>query len=138
MAEVDRAPIIKARPLSPHLQVYSRLINMVMSIFHRITGAALYFGTLIVVVTLMAIATNASAYVSWMSLIKHPIGQVVMFGYTWALLHHALGGIRHLIWDTGRGFQISTVNFLSWFTILGSLMLTGGIWFFIFKLRGLL
>ena len=61
-----------------------------------------------------------------------------MVGYTWALIHHALGGIRHLIWDTGRGFGLGTVNFMSWMTILGSLAITGGIWFYILKLRGLL
>ena len=47
-----------------------------------------------------------------------------MVGYTWALIHHALGGIRHLIWDTGRGFDLGTVNVMSWLTILGSLALT--------------
>ncbi len=138
MAQAESGPRADARPLSPHLQVYSPLINMVMSILHRITGAALYFGTIIVVVWLMAAASGAGSYVTLMGLLKTPVGLVVMIGYTWALIHHALGGIRHFIWDTGRGFGIGTVNFMSWMTIIGSLLITGGIWAFIFKLRGLL
>ena len=138
MAEAGSRPSGDARPLSPHLQIYSPLINMVMSILHRITGAALYFGTLIIVAFLFAAATGAATYVPLMHALKHPIGQAVLFGYTWALLHHALGGIRHLIWDTGRGLTLGAVNALSWLTIIGSLALTGAIWALIFHLRGLL
>lgn len=138
MAQAETGPRAHARPLSPHLQVYSLLINTVMSGLHRITGAALYFGTLLIVAWLIAAASGVGPYLMVMSWIKHPIGQVIMAGYTWALIHHALGGIRHLIWDTGRGFGLGMVNFMSWMTILGSLAITGGIWALIFKLRGLL
>ncbi len=138
MAEAASKTGADARPLSPHLQIYSPLINMVMSILHRITGAALYFGTLILVAWLLAAATNRSNYDFVTGFMKSPVGLVIMIGYTWALIHHALGGVRHLIWDTGRGFSIGTVNFMSWLSILGSLAITGGIWFYIFKLRGLL
>jgi succinate dehydrogenase / fumarate reductase, cytochrome b subunit len=138
MAQAESGPRADARPLSPHLQIYSPLINMVMSILHRITGAALYFGTLIVVVWLVAAASGVGPYLSIMGLIKTPVGQIVLVGYTWALIHHALGGIRHFIWDTGRGFELGTVNFMCWMSIIGSLAITSGIWAFIFKLRGLL
>ena len=138
MAQADSGPNADARPLSPHLQIYSPLINMMMSIIHRITGAALYFGTVIMVCWLLAVATGRGNYELFTSLLKTPVGLAVMVGYTWALIHHALGGIRHLIWDTGRGFALGMVNAMSWLTILGSLAITGGIWAYIFKLRGLL
>ncbi len=138
MAQADSGPNADARPLSPHLQIYSPLINMMMSIIHRITGAALYFGTVIMVCWLLAVATGRGNYELFTSLLKTPVGLAVMVGYTWALIHHALGGIRHLIWDTGRGFALGMVNAMSWLTILGSLTITGGIWAYIFKLRGLL
>lgn len=138
MAEAGSGPRADARPLSPHLQVYSPLINMVMSILHRMTGAALYFGTIILVLWLLAAATGRGNYDLITGLMTTIPGLAVMIGYTWALIHHALGGVRHLIWDTGRGFGLGTVNTLSWLTILGSLAITGGIWFHIFKLRGLL
>lgn len=138
MAQAGSDTKAGARPLSPHLQIYSPLINMVMSIVHRITGAALYFGTLILVAWLLAAATGRGNYDLVTGFMKTPVGLVIMAGYTWALVHHALGGIRHLIWDTGKGFGLGTVNALSWLTILGSLAITGGIWFYILKLRGLL
>jgi succinate dehydrogenase / fumarate reductase cytochrome b subunit len=56
-------------------------------------------------------------------------GRIVLLGYTWALMHHMLGGIRHFIWDTGRGYDLGTVDTLSWATIIGSLGLTAAIWF---------
>ena len=138
MAQAGSKAGADARPLSPHLQIYSPLINMMMSIVHRITGAALYFGTIILVVWLLAVATSRGNYDAVTGLMMTPVGLAIMAGYTWALVHHALGGIRHFIWDTGRGFGLGTVKFMSWLTILGSLAITGGIWFYILKLRGLL
>lgn len=101
------------RPLSPHLQIYRPLINMVMSILHRMTGAALYFGSLLLAWWLVAAATG-SDYFNFVNGIFGSIpGLVVLFGFTWALLHHMMGGIRHFIWDTGRGFDIDSVKTLS-------------------------
>ena len=79
---------------------------MVMSIVHRITGAALYFGTLLLAAWLIAAAMGARHFACVNGLFGHPLGKLVLFGYTWALIHHMLGGMRHLIWDTGRGLQI--------------------------------
>ena len=138
MAQAGSKAGADARPLSPHLQIYSPLINMMMSIVHRITGAALYFGTIILVVWLLAVATSRGNYDAVTGLMMTPVGLAIMAGYTWALVHHALGGIRHFIWDTGHGFGLGTVNFLSWLTIIGSLAITGGIWAYILKARGLL
>jgi len=124
------------RPLSPHLSIYKPLINMVMSILHRLTGAALYFGTLLLAAWLIATAMGEVEFNYDNALFAHPVGQLVLFGYTWALAHHMLGGIRHLIWDTGRGLQIWQVNALSWLTILGSISLTVAIWAVGLVLRG--
>ena len=109
---------------------------MVMSIVHRITGSALYFGTLIVAWWLIAAATGRSNFDFAASVLHSPIGMLVLFGYTWALIHHALGGVRHLIWDTGRGFDLATVNVLSWATVVGSVLATCALWAFVFKMRG--
>lgn len=116
------------RPLSPHIQVYSPLINMVMSIIHRITGAALYFGSLMLAWWLVAASTGPE-YFSYVSgVLNSWPGRFVLLGYTWALIHHALGGVRHFIWDTGRGYDIETIDRLSWGTIVLSLLLTAAIW----------
>lgn len=116
------------RPLSPHLQIYTPLINMVMSILHRITGAALYFGTLLLAWWLVAAATGPE-YFDYVSGIMGSIpGRVVLFGYTWALIHHMLGGVRHFIWDLGHGFDLKTIDLLSWGTIILSVAVTALIW----------
>jgi succinate dehydrogenase / fumarate reductase, cytochrome b subunit len=130
-----------ARPLSPHLQIHAMPVNMVMSILHRITGAALYFGTLLLAAWLIAAASGPTAYAaanSWFgaSFLGLPLGKLVLFGYTWALMHHMLGGIRHLIWDTGRGFALPTIAKMGWATIIGSVLLTLAVWVIAFKLRG--
>jgi succinate dehydrogenase / fumarate reductase cytochrome b subunit len=117
-----------ARPLSPHLQIYRPLINMVMSILHRITGAALYFGTLLVVWVLVAAATGPDYFATVIGLLGTWPGLIVLFGYTWALLHHLLGGLRHFLWDTGRGYDLVTIDLLSWGTVAVSAVLTILIW----------
>jgi len=116
------------RPLSPHLSIYSLQINMLMSIVHRITGASLYAGTLLLAAWLVAAASGKRSFDAVNALFGHPVGKLILFGYTWALIHHLLGGIRHLIWDTGRGLQIWQVNVLSWLTIILSILLTLAIW----------
>ena len=109
---------------------------MVMSILHRITGAALYFGTLILAAWLLAAATGPDAFALVNGILASLPGKLVLLGYTWALMHHMMGGLRHFIWDTGRGFSLSTVNFLSWLTIIGSLVLTVLVWGVALKLNG--
>ena len=116
------------RPLSPHLQIYRPLVNMMMSILHRITGAALYLGSVLLAWWLVAAATGPEYFdyvSSWFLTLP---GRVIMLGYTWALLHHMLGGLRHFIWDTGRGFDLATIDRLSWATIGLSLVGTVVIW----------
>ncbi|HJU30124.1 MAG TPA: succinate dehydrogenase, cytochrome b556 subunit [Hyphomicrobiaceae bacterium] len=124
------------RPLSPHLSIYRPLINMVMSILHRLTGGALYFGTLLLAAWLIAAAMGPKAFDAVGAVFAHPLGLLVLFGYTWALVHHMLGGMRHLIWDTGRGFQIWQVNVLSWLTIILSVTFTLALWAVGLSLRG--
>lgn len=116
------------RPVSPHLSIYRPLINMMMSIIHRITGGALYFGMAGLAVWLLAAASGPEAYASVSAILGSIPGLLVMIGFTWALIHHLLGGIRHLIWDTGAGFSIPAVDALSWGSIIGSLALTVVIW----------
>lgn len=118
----------RARPLSPHLQIYSPLINMMMSIVHRITGFALYVGSLLLAWWLFAAATGPEYYDYVAGLLGSWPGKIVLLGYTWALMHHLLGGLRHFVWDTGRGYDLKTVDLLSWGTLAGSLILTALIW----------
>jgi succinate dehydrogenase / fumarate reductase cytochrome b subunit len=124
------------RPLSPHLTIYRPTITMVMSIVHRITGSALYLGTLLLAAWLLSAAMGAAAYGTVDALFGHPLGKLVLVGYTWALAHHMLGGIRHLVWDTGRGLQPASADLLAWLTVVGSLALTALLWAVGISLRG--
>jgi succinate dehydrogenase / fumarate reductase cytochrome b subunit len=128
-----------ARPLSPHLTIYRPMLTMMMSIVHRITGAALYFGMLLFVWWLLAAASSPNAYANVQWFMGTWIGRLILFGYSWALMHHMLGGIRHLIWDTGRGFGPNEREWLALATLVGSIVLTIILWviasFFIGGLR---
>jgi succinate dehydrogenase / fumarate reductase cytochrome b subunit len=119
------------RPLSPHLQIYTPEINMVMSILHRITGAALYAGTLLVAWVLIAAASGPDYFSFVTGLLGAWPGQIVLIGFTWALLNHAIGGLRHFIWDTGHGYELATIDLLSWGSLALSAAGTVLIWAYV-------
>jgi succinate dehydrogenase / fumarate reductase cytochrome b subunit len=128
VAKSARAGGKAERPLSPHLQIYSPLINMMMSIVHRITGAALYFGSLLLAWWLIAVASGPVAFDYFSAIAGSVFGRLILLGFSWALIHHALGGIRHFIWDTGLGYDLKTIDLLSWGTLALSLLLTIIVW----------
>ncbi len=120
--------VTKSRPLSPHLQIYKPIPTMIMSIVHRITGGALYFGTVLVAWWLIAAATGP-AYYDWVSWAFGTIlGRLVLFGYTWALIHHMLGGLRHFVWDLGHGYEKHFATKLAIANLIGSVVITLLIW----------
>jgi succinate dehydrogenase / fumarate reductase cytochrome b subunit len=123
------------RPLSPHLQVYKMTLTMAMSIVHRITGGALYFGTLLVAWWLIA-AASPTGYARFQWFASSWIGRLILFGYTWALIHHMLGGVRHLIWDTGRGFGPNEREWLAAANLIGSIAITVLLWIFVLLTMG--
>lgn len=116
------------RPMSPHLQIYAPLINMVMSILHRLTGAALYFGSLLLAWWLIAAAVGPDYFAYVSGVFGSWLGRLVLIGYTWALINHMIGGLRHFIWDTGRGYDLKTIDLMSWGSLVLSLALTAAIW----------
>jgi len=125
----------RARPISPHLTIYGLSITMWMSIAHRITGAALYVGTALVAWWLLASAGSRESFDIMSSVFGSWFGLAVLFGYTWVLVHHMLGGIRHLIWDTGHGLERNNSRKLAWATIGGSVVLTALVWASAFLFR---
>ncbi len=128
MAEAPVPAAQVERPLSPHLQIYKPIITMVMSIVHRITGGALFFGTIILAWWLAAAAWGPDAYATFMGVADSLIGRLVLFGYTWALIHHMMGGLRHFVWDTGHGMGRTASDVLAWGSLVISLTATLVIW----------
>lgn len=119
---------MRQRPLSPHLTIYKPIPTMVMSILHRITGVALYVGTLLVAWWLLAAASGPSAFETASGFFGSWFGRLVLLGYTWALLFHMFGGIRHLIWDTGKALEKETTTSLAWVTLASSILATLLVW----------
>ncbi len=124
MADVNR----RDRPLSPHLQIYRPQITSVLSILHRITGVALLLGGVLVVWWLLAAATGPDYFALVDGLITSWLGHLVLLGLTWALCFHLLNGIRHLVWDTGRGFDLDMVDKSGMAVVIGSAVLTVLLW----------
>jgi succinate dehydrogenase / fumarate reductase cytochrome b subunit len=132
MAEA-RAPA--ARPLSPHLQIYRWSWTMAMSIVHRATGIALYFGIALFAIWLVALSSGAEAYADVQWFFGSPIGLLVLFGYTLVLMQHMIGGVRHLIWDFGHGMEPGQRTNMARLTPVGAVFLTVLIWVLVFAVR---
>ncbi|MGX1789493.1 succinate dehydrogenase, cytochrome b556 subunit [Bosea sp. NPDC055332] len=117
-----------ARPLSPHLQIYRWSWTMAMSIAHRATGSALYGGTLLIALWLIAAASGPAAYETAQWIAGSILGRLVLFGYTFVLLHHMVGGLRHFVWDLGHGFDPQTRTNLAKYSVVVSGALTVLVW----------
>jgi succinate dehydrogenase / fumarate reductase, cytochrome b subunit len=116
------------RPLSPHLQIYKPMLTMMMSIAHRITGLANATGFALLAWWLLAASAGPEPFATVSRFFASVPGRVLLFLYSWALIHHMLGGIRHLIWDTGHGLDRVSIELLALATIIGSTILTGLVW----------
>lgn len=101
---------------------------MMMSIVHRMTGVLLSLGYLYIVGWLMAIALGPQIYRTFMSISGSWLGQLILFGLSFALIYHLLNGIRHMFWDIGRGFEIHTIRRSGLFVIFLTVALTIAAW----------
>jgi succinate dehydrogenase / fumarate reductase cytochrome b subunit len=122
------SPSPAARPLSPHLGVYRFTLTMAMSIAHRITGAGLYVGALMLAWFLLAASMDASAFAHFSEFIQSFFGRLILFGFTWALFQHLLGGVRHLIMDAGYGMDDPEREQMAQATLIGGFVLTLVVW----------
>jgi succinate dehydrogenase / fumarate reductase cytochrome b subunit len=112
------------RPLSPHLGVYKFTYTMTLSILHRITGVASSVGFLVFAWWLMALASGPSSYETAMRYLSSPLGKLLLVGFTFSFVYHFCNGIRHMVWDTGRGLERAQARRSGWFVIVAALVLT--------------
>lgn len=119
----------RARPLSPHLQVYRWQITMTMSILHRATGVALAIGAFAVAWWLVAAAGGSGGFASFQAFAGSLLGRVALFGFSLCLVYHLLNGIRHLLWDVGYGYEIPKLYATGWTVLALTLVVTAAIWF---------
>lgn len=118
------------RPLSPHLTIWKWGPHMLVSILHRITGGALtVVGLAVLAWWLVSIAGGEPAYDKFVGLANHPVSLVVLAGLTWAFWQHLFSGLRHLVLDTGAGYELKTNRFWAVMTLAASLFATGLTWY---------
>ena len=94
-------------------------MTMAMSIAHRVSGSALYVGVLLLAWFLIAASADASTFAVFSDFIGSLIGRLVLFVATWALFHHLIGGVRHIIWDAGHGLDAPLRDQMAWATLIG-------------------
>jgi succinate dehydrogenase / fumarate reductase cytochrome b subunit len=121
-----KAPV--QRPLSPHLSIYRLSLSMAMSIVHRITGLGLCAGMLVLTWWLLAAASGQAAYGVFEAFATSWIGRFILFGFSWALLHHLIGGLRYFVWDLGYGLGPEEREWLVAANLVGSIAATILLW----------
>jgi succinate dehydrogenase / fumarate reductase, cytochrome b subunit len=118
----------RPRPLSPNIQIYRPQLTSVLSIVNRITGVLLSVCAVALVVWLIAAARGPQAYAAVQGAILSWIGQIVLFGATFAFFLHLCGGIRHFVWDTVHGFELRSIYASGWAVVATSVALTVAAW----------
>ncbi len=128
MATTDAAGKHRPRPLSPHLGIYKLTMTMAMSIAHRICGAALDLGVLLLAWFLIAASADAATFAVFSEFIESFIGRLLLFLFSWALFHHLIGGLRHIVWDAGYGLDAPLRDQMAWAALIGGFALTIVVW----------
>jgi succinate dehydrogenase / fumarate reductase cytochrome b subunit len=122
------SPAKRPRPLSPNIQIYRPQLTSVLSIANRISGVVLSLAAVVLVIWLLAAAAGPEAYTVVQGALASWLGQVVLFGCTFAFFLHLCGGIRHLVWDMGYGYELRSIYASGWAVVAGSVALTAAAW----------
>jgi succinate dehydrogenase / fumarate reductase cytochrome b subunit len=116
------------RPLSPHLSIYRWPITMTTSILHRATGIGLSVGFVLFCIWLFDAASGAESYDVLTSYLNTLVGKILLIAWSFSFFFHLGNGIRHLVWDVGRGFEVLTANASAWFVLIFAVVLTALFW----------
>lgn len=116
------------KPLSPHLSVYKPQLTSILSILHRLSGVVTALGSLLVCYWLLSIAAGSEVYASTQQLLALWPTQLLLLGWSWALLYHLCNGVRHLFWDLGIGLEIRTTYWSGSLVVIISLLFTLWLW----------
>jgi succinate dehydrogenase / fumarate reductase cytochrome b subunit len=116
------------RPLSPHLQVYKIQITSLLSILHRGTGIVLYGGAILCALWFVALAAGPESYGKMQAFLLHPVGLIILMGWSFSFFYHLCNGMRHLMWDWGAGYEMVSVRRTGWIVVVSSFFLTGMAW----------
>lgn len=131
----DRKPL-RARPLSPNIQIYRPELTSVLSIGYRVSGVVLSVYIVGLVVWLLAASAGPQAYSTMRAVISSWLGQVLLFAGTFSLFWHLYGGVRHLVWDTVHGFELRSIYISGWAVVGASALSTVAAWGISLFLKG--
>jgi len=121
-------PKTSSRPISPHLQIYRPQLTSVLSFAHRVTGLTLGLYSIALVMLLVAAAAGPRPFSMVQRLMQSLFGEILLFGGTFCFFLHLCGGIRHLLWDSGRGFELGEIYASGWAVVAVSTALTVAAW----------
>ena len=116
------------RPLSPHISIYRWPITMVLSILHRATGIAMSVGFIVLAIWLFDIASGPDTYAVFRKYMDTLVGKLLLIGWSFAFFYHLANGVRHLVWDTGRGFEKEQATKSAWLVLAAAILLTAFFW----------
>ena len=116
------------RPLSPHLSIYRWPITMTLSILHRATGVAMTVGLVVLTTWLVSAASGVDDHDQFVTLMSTLVGRLLLIGWSFAFFFHLANGVRHLVWDTGRGFEKRQANASAWFVLVTAIVATALLW----------
>jgi succinate dehydrogenase / fumarate reductase cytochrome b subunit len=116
------------RPQSPHFTIYRWPLSMTLSILHRMTGVALSVGFVVLMIWLLAIASGAVAYMEVQAQLQSGFGRLLLIGWSFAFFFHLSNGVRHLVWDAGRGFEKKQTRLSGFLVIIATVVLTLAYW----------
>jgi len=121
-------------PISPFMlpKYYRFQITSMLSILHRLTGIALAVGSALLALWLVAIAQGGKLFSAMHDFLASPFGRVLLFGWSLAFFYHLASGIRHLLWDTGRGFELPTVYRSGYWVVALTVLMTAIAWLYVF------
>lgn len=126
----------KTRPLSPHLMVYKPQITSILSITHRATGVALAFGALLLANWVISGLYGPDAFAMAQDLLSSVVGKIILFGLTLSLFFHLGNGIRHLFWDVGKGYELSTLRTSGMVVIVFTIVMSLLTWYAAYSVAG--
>ena len=116
------------RPLSPHISIYRWPITMTLSILHRATGAAMSVGLIAMAAWLLCAASGPEQYARFSALAASLPGQIALIGWSFSFFYHLMNGVRHFVWDTGRGLEKRQATVSAYFVITAAVVITAGFW----------
>lgn len=121
--------IKQSRPISPHLSIYKPQLNLATSIGHRLTGVGLFFA-LSAICWWFILWVFSKFEPCYLEFFGYKSVKIILFFVSYAFFYHLCTGIRHLIWDTGRGFSICAIDYSGWVVVVVSVILTAILWIF--------